>query len=80
MTIYTKLDKNILGANLKTIRLNNNDTQDAIANIIKTDQSNYSKYELGKNLILTYLIIEFARHYSVLIDWICVKTKDSDIK
>lgn len=80
MTIYTKLDKNILGANLKTIRLNNNDTQDAIANIIKTDQSNYSKYELGKNLTLTYLIIEFARHYSVLIDWICVKTKDSDIK
>ncbi len=73
--INDKIDKFVLGKNLKEIRLKNNNTQKQIAKIIKVDQSNYSKYESGKALIQTYSIIEFAKYYNVSIDWICGKTK-----
>lgn len=78
--INDKIDKEIIGNNLKAIRNKNNDTQEKIANIINIDQSNYSKCELGKMYIHTYALIEFAKHYKVSIDWICGKTKDSEIK
>lgn len=78
--INDKIDKIIIGNNLKSIRLKYNDTQEKIANIIGADQSNYSKHELGKILIHTYSLIEFAKHYKVSIDYICGKTKDSEIK
>ena len=58
----------------------NNDTQEYIATIIGTIQTNYSKYERGETLILTSYIIEFAKHYNISIDWLCGKTKDSEIK
>ena len=78
--INDKIDKEILGNNLKDIRIKNNDNQAKIAEIIKVDQSNYSKYELGKILIHTYPLIDFARHYNISIDYLCGKTKDSVIK
>lgn len=78
--INDKIDKEILGNNLKDIRIKNNDNQAKIAELIKVDQSNYSKYELGKILIHTYPLIEFARHYNISIDYLCGKTKDSVIK
>lgn len=75
-----KIDKVILGNRLKEIRIKNNNTQEKVAEIIKVDQSNYSKYELGKLYIHTYALIEFAKHYKVSGDWLCGKTKDSKIK
>ena len=78
--INDKIDKEILGNNLKDIRIKNNDNQAKIAEFIKVDQSNYSKYELGKILIHTYPLIEFARYYKISIDYLCDKTKDSEIK
>ena len=78
--INDKIDKNVLGNNLKEIRTNNKHTQEKVANIINVDQSNYSKCELGKMYIHTYALIEFAKHYKVSIDWLCGKTKDSEIK
>lgn len=78
--INDKIDKEILGNNLKFVRTENNDSQDRTSEIIKVDQSNYSKYELGKILIHTYPLIEFAKYYKVSIDWLCGKTKDSEIK
>ena len=78
--INDKIDKNILGKKLKEIRTNNNDSQNKISDIIKVDQSNYSKYELGKILIHTYPLIEFAKHYKISLDYLCGKTKDSEIK
>lgn len=78
--INTTIDKEVIGNNLKTIRMEYNDTQDKIAEIIKVDQSNYSKYEMGKILIHTYPLIEFAKYYNVSIDWLCGKTKDSKIR
>ena len=68
-----------LGNNLKTIRVKNNDNQDKIADKIKVDQSNYSKYELGKILIHTYPLIEFAKYYKVSIDWLVGRTNNPKI-
>ena len=78
--ISNKIDKIILGNNLKETRLKHSDSQETISDIIKVDQSNYSKYELGKILIHTYPLVDFAKHYKVSIDWLCGKTKDSVIK
>lgn len=78
--INDKVDKETLGNNLKYIRNKNNDSQSKISEIIKVDQSNYSKYELGKILIHTYPLIDFAKHYNISIDYLCGKTKDSIIK
>ncbi len=77
--INDKIDKGKLGNNLKEIRIKNNDSQDKIAEIIKVDQSNYSKYELGKILIHTYPLIDFAKHYNVSIDWLCGKVNNNNI-
>ncbi len=70
-----EINKKLLGDNLKKIRIEHNDSQQKVAEIIKVDQSNYSKYELGKVLIHTYPLIEFAKYYNVSIDWLCGKTK-----
>ena len=78
--INDKIDKSVLGNNLKETRTKNKHTQEKVANIINIDQSNYSKCELGKMYIHTYALIEFAKHYKVSIDWLCGKTKDSEIK
>ena len=78
--INDKIDKSVLGNNLKKIRTNNKHTREKVANIINVDQSNYSKCELGKMYIHTYALIEFAKHYKVSIDWLCGKTKDLEIK
>ena len=78
--INNKINKVVLGNNLKEIRLKHSDSQKTISDIIKVDQSNYSKYELGKILIHTYPLVDFAKHYKVSIDWLCGKTKDSVIK
>ena len=75
-----EIDSVIIGNNLKDVRLKKNDTQESIANIIQVDQSNYSKYELGKILIHTYPLIEFAKHYNISIDWLCGKKKDYNIE
>lgn len=77
--INHKIDKKVLGNNLKTIRVKNNDNQDKIADKIKVDQSNYSKYELGKILIHTYPLIEFAKYYKVSIDWLVGRTNNPRI-
>lgn len=78
--INDKIDKSVLGNNLKETRTKNKHTQEKVANIINVDQSNYFKCELGKMYIHTYALIEFAKHYKVSIDWLCGKTKDSEIK
>lgn len=65
---------------MKNIRIKNGDNQYKTSTIIKVDQSNYSKYELGKFLIQTYPLVDFAKHYNVSVDWLCGKTKDSVIK
>ena len=76
---YVDINKKEIGKKLKEIRTENNDTQKYISYIIKTEQSNYSNYETGKHLILTELIIEFAKHYNVSIDYLLGKTNNKKI-
>jgi len=71
--INKDIDLTILGQRLKDIRIKAGDSQEDVAKIIGTTQSPYSKYELGKNTILTIFIIAFAKHYKVSIDWLCGK-------
>lgn len=78
--INDKIDLKNIGNKLREIRTSHNDTQSKIANIIQVDQSNYSKWELGKIIIKIYPLIEFAKHYNVSIDYICGKVNNSDIK
>ncbi len=78
--INEKIDQSVLGKNLKEVRVKNKDIQEFVADTIKVDQSNYSKYELGKVLISTYPLIEFAKYYQVSIDWLCGKTQEKEIK
>lgn len=73
--LKTDIEKEIVAKNLKSIRTAHNDTQEKISKIINTDQSNYSKYEAGKTLILTSLLIDFAKYYNVSIDRICGKIR-----
>ena len=77
--IKTDIDINTIATNLKEIRKENNDTQEKIAKIINIDRSSYTRYELGENLILTSVLIDFARHYKVSIDYICGKTKENNL-
>ena len=73
--INDKIDKIVLGNHLKDIRIKNNTTQEKIAKKLNIDQSNYSKYELGKLFIHTYALIEFAKYFEVSIDWLYDKTR-----
>ena len=78
--ITNTFSKENLGKKLKEVRTDNNDTQAYVSDILKVDQSNYSKYELGKVLIHTYPLIEFAKHYKVSIDWLVGRSKNKKIK
>ena len=71
--INKDIDLTILSQRLKDTRIKAGDSQEDVAKIIGTTQSPYSKYELGKNTILTVFIIAFAKHYKVSIDWLCGK-------
>lgn len=71
--INKDIDLTILAQRLKDTRTKAGDSQEDVARIIGTTQSPYSKYELGKNTILTVFIIAFAKHYKVSIDWLCGK-------
>ena len=66
--INDKIDKSVLGNNLKETRTKNKHTQEKVANIINVDQSNYSKCELGKMYIHTYALIELVLCQIVLVN------------
>ena len=57
--------------NLKKIREDRDLTQKQISEILGIEQTNYSKYELGKNMmgIDKYMIL--AKFYDVSIDYLC---------
>lgn len=73
------INPKIIGENLKKIRLKHKHTQAKTAEKIHTNQSNYSRYERGKNIIPTPVILDFSKHYNVSIDYLCGKKKDSNI-
>ena len=74
-----EINKEVVGKNLKLIRTKNNDTQDYISKIINIDRSQYSRYETGKYLITTSILIPFCKHYDISIDFICGKKSNPKI-
>lgn len=52
----------------------NNFTQEYVANYLKIDRSNYSKYELGKLELNIDMLISLSKLYNVSTDYIlCLK-------
>ena len=68
-----QLDKNKIGQNLRTIRKENNLTQEELAKLFNTTHSTISAYENGKTIILTAFAIELCKRYGYSLDWICNK-------
>lgn len=57
-------------AKLIELRKENNYTQQYVANYLKIDRSNYSKYELGKLEINPEMLIALSKLYDVSTDYI----------
>lgn len=74
------LNKKEIGKRLREIRNNHNLTQEQVANILNTSQSNISSYESGKTLILTAFIYNFAKHFNISLDYLTGRSNKSNIK
>lgn len=59
-----------IGDKLKELRIDRDLTQTNVANILKTTQSYYSEYELGKRAIPIQHIITLCLFYGVSADYI----------
>ena len=59
-----------IGDKLRELRIDKDLTQTSVANILKTTQSYYSEYELGKRPIPIQHIITLCLFYGVSADYI----------
>ena len=75
-----KLNKNIIGSNLKEIRKENNLSQENIANILNTSHSTISAYENGKTLILTAFAYQICIKYKISLDWLVGRSNNKYLK
>ena len=65
---------------LKDLREDNDYTQKYIAKILKMDQRQYSRYELGKYEIPIECLIQLSKLYNVSIDYIVGLSDEKKIK
>lgn len=65
------LDKILIGKNIKIIRMQNNLSQQDLANVLNTTKSTIWAYEAGKTLILTAFAYQICVKYNVSMDWLC---------
>ena len=65
------LDRILIGKNIKIIRMQNNLSQQDLANILNTTKSTIWAYEAGKTLILTAFAYQICIKYNVSMDWLC---------
>ena len=70
------INKDIVAKRIKDLREDKDLTQEDIARIFKIDQSNYSKYELGKLTLPQDLIIKFSVFYNVSTDYLLGLSND----
>ena len=55
---------------LKDVREDNDKTQKEIAEYLNMDQSNYAKYENGKNMMGIDKYIKLAKYYNISLDYL----------
>ncbi len=55
---------------IKNLRIDNDKSQEEIANVIGTSQSYYAQYENGKRSIPLERVVILAKYYNVSIDYI----------
>lgn len=72
-----KLDKVIIGKNIKYIRLKQKLTQEQLSNFLNTTHSTISAYESGKTIILTSFALAICKEYKISLDWLCGKRKNT---
>lgn len=69
---YTKkINKSIIGNNIKFLRKKHNLTQNDLAKLLNTSQSTISAYENGKSLVLTVFIFSLANQFNLSVDKLC---------
>ena len=74
------LDKILIGKNIKIIRMQNNLSQQDLANVLNTTKSTIWAYETGKTLILTAFAYQICVKYNVSMDWLCGRVDNKSIK
>lgn len=78
---YTKkIDKSIIGTNIKFLRKQHKLTQRDLAQLLNTSQSTICAYENGKTLILTAFAYSLACTFKESVDNICGLKKGIEIK
>jgi len=55
---------------IRELRLENNLSQEKVANLLNMSQTGYSKYETGENDIPTKVLIKLAKFYRTSIDYL----------
>ena len=66
-----KLDKKVIGNNLKEIRKIYKLTQVKLAKLLNTTHSTISAYESGKTMILTSFAYQICKKYNLSLDYLC---------
>lgn len=69
----SNLDKNIIGENLKNIRIKNKLTQRDLASILNTTHSAIWAYEKGRVLILIAFAYQICINFNISMDALCDK-------
>ena len=62
---------------LKEIREDRDYKQSDIAKVLGTTQQQYSKYELGIQLISVERLVKLAKFYNTSVDYLLFRTEDS---
>ena len=70
------ITKEIIGQNIKRIRLKNNLSQKDLAKLFNTSQSTISAYENGHTLVLTIFLYELACKFNLSMDDLCHLQKE----
>lgn len=69
----------LIGKRVKTIRKENNETQQELAEAIHLEQSSISNIEAGKTTITIENLFAIAEHYKISVDYILTDISDSTL-
>ena len=64
---------------IKDLREDNDKTQQEIADVLKTSQTMYARYERGANELPVHHLITLAYYYKVSTDYILCRTNNTKI-